>query len=54
MRNAQESRSTGVISGGDGHRARTEIMELLAEAGLGQGYGFEWLLDRLTTTETSR
>lgn len=53
MNNAQDARSRGEDGGGL-HPGRTEILELLAEAGLGQGHGIEWLLDRLTTTGTSR
>ena len=53
MNTAQAARSRGEAGGGP-HPGRTEILELLAEAGLGQGHGIEWLLDRLTTTGTSR
>ncbi|MEC7761912.1 MAG: hypothetical protein VX874_08410 [Pseudomonadota bacterium] len=54
MTSAQDARSQGAAGGGDSQQDRTEILELLAEAGLGQGHGIEWLLDRLTTTGTGR
>ncbi|MZR14623.1 hypothetical protein GQE99_16510 [Maritimibacter sp. DP07] len=27
---------------------RSDLIDLLSEAGLGQGYGVEWMLDRIT------
>lgn len=51
MRNAHtDTRPSGSLPADAGPLGRSEIMDMLAEAGLGhgQGQGIEWVVDRLT------
>ena len=48
MRSAKDASSEATGTMRTSENARSEIIEVLAEAGLGQGHGIEWLIDRFT------
>ncbi|WP_292024799.1 hypothetical protein [Maritimibacter sp. UBA3975] len=51
MTHTREARRTDAPTEDSTPNDRGEVIAMLAEAGLGQGHGIEWLLDRLTTGE---
>jgi hypothetical protein len=47
MTNTQDTRDGFAAGSSPSRNDRSDIIEVLAEAGLGQGHGIEWLVDRL-------